>query len=114
MLAEGLKRFGEGLNNKSLPNRAELLFKRLPIDQDTILLTDETYFKMDKLREIDSLRHDLVHRNGLPNIDPLKGAPAMAFLHEAAKTALRSVVNAYGVALDSEYVKSLTPPEPQA
>lgn len=111
LLAEELQRFGNGLSKKSLPNRAELLFKHVPLDQHKNLPTDEVFFKMEKLKEFDQLRHDLVHSDGLPNINPAKGSPAMIFLHEAAQTALRSVANAYGLTLDFEYVKSLGPPK---
>jgi hypothetical protein len=112
LLTQELTRFGNSVGNKSLPNRAQLLFSHVPIDHHSLVHpTDEEYFKMDKLVELDDLRHDLVHRDGLPKILPEKGAQAMAFFHEAAQTALRSVANAYGVPLDFEYMKSLFPPK---
>jgi hypothetical protein len=111
IFAEELESFKNGLGNKSLPKRADILFERVHISHNPIIPSnDERHFTMTKLKEADDLRHDLVHRNGLPKIDPARGAPVMAFLHEAAQTVLRSVANTYGLSLDQEYIKSLIPP----
>lgn len=109
---EELLRFKARLGGQSLPNRARLLFQQIPIVMHSeIPKTDSTYFKLSTLKEADELRIDLVHRNGLPNVNPASGRKFAGFLHEAATTALRSLASAYGIPWDLEYWKSLLIPK---
>ena len=95
---EELQRFKAQLGGRSLPNRAKLLFQQIPIQMNqSIPKGDPMYFSVSKLKDADVLRHDLVHGNGLPHIEPTSGTVCAGFLHEAAHTALRSVISACGI-----------------
>ena len=96
-----LTRFRNQLAGRSLPNRAELLFRRVRIDHHTIVRPqDPTYFKLSTLKEADDLRIEIVHGSGLPKIDLERSKNTALFLHEAALTAVRSLANAYALVLD--------------
>jgi hypothetical protein len=98
VLADELKVFRSKLGAKSLPARAELLFRHVSVRQHKeIPPTDPAYFRMSKLRQVDDLRHLIVHGSGLPQIERTRSNDAMLFLHEAALVALRSVVVTYGI-----------------
>lgn len=112
VFGEELLRFKARLGGQSLPNRARLLFQQIPIVMHSeIPKTDPAYFKLSTLEEADELRKDLVHRNGLPNVNPASGRKFAGFLHEAATTALRSLASAYSIPWDLEYWKSLLIPK---
>lgn len=108
VFTEELERFKIRLAGKSLPNRARILFDRVPIKLHADMRPDDpSYFKMSRLLEVDELRKEIVHKNGLPRTDPLSGEKYAGFLHEAAGTALRSVVSAFRIPWDLEYWQSL-------
>ena len=112
VFADELERYKARLAGKSLLNRAKLLFGQVAIAfHPDIPSTDLRYFKMSKLSEVDDLRKEIVHRNGLPKTDPTSGAKYAGFLHEAANTAIRSVMTAYRIPLDVDYWRSLFPSE---
>jgi hypothetical protein len=103
-----LQRFKTRLADKSLPNRAKLLFAQIPIRMNRLIgANDRAYFRMSRLEEGDDLRHKIIHRNGLPETDPASGTNFGEFFHEAAHTAVRSVGAAYGIPLDTDYFRSL-------
>jgi hypothetical protein len=96
-----LERLKKQMPDKSLPNRAELFFRHVPIVQNDIFgSTDPQYFRASTLKEVDDLRNDIVHRNGLVRVNLKQSTDAMLFLHEAATTALRSLGYAYNIPLD--------------
>jgi len=97
-----LERFRRLLPAKSLPNRADLFFRHVPIRHDTIYTSkDAEYFQQSKLEEADELRNGIVHGSGLPQIDLELSRNTMLFLHEAALTALRSLAYAYKIPVDA-------------
>jgi hypothetical protein len=96
-----LERLKKQIPDKSLPNRAELFFRHVPIVHNSIFhSTDPQYFRASMLKEVDDLRIDIVHRNGLVRANLKQSTEAMLFLHEAAVTALRSLGFAYSIHLD--------------
>ncbi len=95
------------LKNKSLPSRADILFRKAPIVHNTKTAASE-YFRLSTLKELDELRHDIVHRGGLSRIDVALTKDRLAFLLEAASTAIRSVAVAYNVGIDKEYMAQLS------
>ena len=109
---EELQRLKSRMGGKSFPNRAKILFERVPIQMNPqILRTDPDYFKLSQLKEVDELRVKLVHSNGLPEIDPEAGNKFAGFLHEAASTAVRSLVVIYEIPQNRPHWLSLvTPP----
>lgn len=93
--------FKRQLPDKSLPNRAKLFFRHVPIVQnDMFASTDPQYYSDRALGEADSLRIDIVHKNGLPRTTLKQSTDVKLFLHEAAVTALRSLGFAYNIPLD--------------
>jgi hypothetical protein len=112
VFSEELKRYKVRLAGKSLPNRAKILFERVPIAlHPDIPSADLRHFKMSTLSEVDDLRKEIVHGNGLPGTDPASGVKYAGFLHEAANTAIRSVMTAYRIPMDVNYWRSLFPSE---
>jgi hypothetical protein len=103
VLARELNRLRPQLSARSLPNRANTLFRHIPVIQNKMYKpADPEYFRVSRLEEIDALRHDIVHRNGLSQVSLQQSADAMRFLHEAATTALRSLGAAYNIPLVKE------------
>jgi hypothetical protein len=98
VIADELASFRSRLGNKSLPGRAEMLFRHIAVQQHkNIPQGDPAYFRISALKEADELRNSIVHGSGLPHIDRNQSKNAMYFLHEAAFVALRSVVVAYTI-----------------
>jgi hypothetical protein len=111
VLADELESLRARLVGKSLPGRAEMLFRHVPVKQHAqIPPADPAYFQMSMLKEADNLRISIVHGNGLPRIDRNRSKNMMLLLHEAAFVAIRSVVTAYRIPLVWEHLmKSYTP-----
>jgi len=108
VIADELKSLKIQLAAKSLPNRADILFTNVPIRRHPDIPKDDPrYFKGATLKQADDLRHGLIHRNGVAQIDPASGPEFMGFLHEAAHTALRSIGFAYRISIDAEFFKAL-------
>lgn len=96
-----LARFRKRFPAKSLPSRAELLFRHVQIRHHYMLkVTDPQYFRLSALEEADDLRNSIVHGTPLPRIDLEQSKNTMLFLHEAAITALRSLSFSYPLPLD--------------
>ena len=98
VLAHELKSLRAGLGGKSLPGRAEMLFRHVRVQQHPLIPpTDPSYFRISTLKEADDLRISIVHGNGLPRIESARSENVMRFLHEAAFVAIRSVITAYRI-----------------
>jgi hypothetical protein len=98
VLEDELESFRIRLGKKSLPVRAEMLFRHVPVKHhDQIPKTDPAYFRMSALKEADDLRIRIVHGSGLPRIDRNLSKDVTLFLHEAAFVAIRSVIAAYQI-----------------
>jgi hypothetical protein len=96
------------LGNKSLPNRARLLFKRLPIRLHRDIPKDETsYYTESRLLEVDELRHKIIHGGKLSGLNLKEGIDATHFLHEAAYTAIRSMLARFGLTIDFKLLGKL-------
>ena len=105
VVADELELFRARLGNKSLPGRAEMLFRHVPVLQNrAIPKSDPAYFRMSALKEADDLRIRIVHGSGLPEIDRTRSMNVMLFLHEASFVAIRSVMNAYSIPLNWDNV----------
>jgi len=104
VLATELARFRKQLSAKSLPTRAELLFRHVSIRHNERMFRpeDPQYFRLPTLKEADDLRNSIVHSSTLPRIDLERSKNTMLFLHEAAATALRSLAYSYLLPLDWE------------
>jgi hypothetical protein len=110
VLADELKAYRRKLGAKSLPERAELLFRHVAIRHHAeIPRTDPAYFTMRTLREADELRNNVVHGSGLPNINPVASRKMTLFLHEAAFVAIRSVMFAYKIPVMWEAIAQESP-----
>ena len=108
VMAQELEKLGRQLGGKALPNRAEILFRHAPVaHQPTIATTDPRYFRLSTLKELDGLRHGVVHRGGLTQLDAALTIDRVAFLLEAAATGIRSVSNAYHVGADRDHLAQL-------
>lgn len=96
ILQEELKRFATQLREKSLPNRAEILFRHAPIAHHSeSSKSSPDYFRLSTLKELDDLRHDIVHRSGASRVDISQTIVRIGFFQEAASTAVRTLCNAY-------------------
>ena len=92
------------LGAKSLPSRAELLFRHLPIRKHKDILKQEAaYYAGLKLKEADDRRHGIIDGVGWPKIDVVSSGAVASVLHEAAFTALRSIAFKFGLPLDAEH-----------
>jgi hypothetical protein len=93
--------YQKNIKQKSLPERADLLFRRVPIRHNPeITKGDASYFTLAKLTHLDELRHLVVHGDGIPRIDREYSQDAAQFLNEAALVAFRSVGVAYRIEFD--------------
>ena len=102
VLAMELARFRKQLPAKSLPNRAELFFRHVPIRHNPAFKsTDPPHFRQSALKEADDLRNSIVHGSDLPRISLELSGNTMLFLHEAAVTAMRSLAYSYSIPLDT-------------
>src|SRR5207244_13550884 len=100
VFADELRFFRDGLGGKSIVKRADLLFAHVPIRlHGEIPKEDVAYFRLSRLKEMDELRHNIVHANGMQKVRLKDGTQAALFFHEAAHTALRSLANNYGFTL---------------
>ena len=110
IFARELEQYKSRLGAKSLPTRAELLFRHVKIRKHKdIGPEDDLYFKTSKLQEADHLRHEIIHGRSRVGSIPITKAHATAqFLHEAATTALRSLAWQYGIEVDYEYMRTLS------
>jgi hypothetical protein len=110
VFTDELRFFRDGLGGKSIVKRADLLFAHVPIRlHGEIPKEHVAYFRLSRLKEMDELRHNIVHSNGLQRVRLKEGTEAALFFHEAAHTALRSLANYYGFTLQPEVLfKSLT------
>jgi hypothetical protein len=98
VLADQLRSFRGQLGSKSLPARAEIFFRHVPLQHhQSIPKRDPAYFRLSTLKEADDLRNLIVHGSRLPRIDPILSKNTMLFLHEAALVAIRSVITAYHI-----------------
>lgn len=96
-----LERFRKRLPRKSLPSRAELLFRHVDIRHHPMIEpTDHRHFRLSDLKEADDLRISIVHGGPLTRLELGRTKNMMEFLHEAAITALRSVAYAFKIPLD--------------
>jgi hypothetical protein len=103
------------LGGKSLPNRADLLFSRVPIKLHKDIPKDESsYYRGERLREVDGLRHQIIHGASLPVVSLGESAQAVHFLHEAAHTAIRSLLFAFNLTINAEYLGELTGLKPSS
>ena len=81
--------------------RADVFFRHVPIKQNPVFgPQDPQYFRLSALEEADTLRHDIIHRNGLLRVNLGQSTDTMLFLHEAANVALRSLGYAYSLRFD--------------
>ncbi len=95
-----LRTFRNAVAAKSITKRADLLFSHVPVKlHGEISKDDVAYFRLSKLKEMDELRHNIVHADGLQRVRLKDGTEAALFFHEAAHTALRSLANNYGFTL---------------
>lgn len=100
-----LRSYRKGIEAKSLPTRADLLFRRVSIQlHGDIPKDDVAYFRLSELKRMDELRHGIIHSDGLQKVGLKDGAEAAFFLHEAAHTALRSVAAAYKIPLQADVI----------
>jgi hypothetical protein len=108
VLHKELKRLAAQLREKSLPNRADILFRHVPIAQHSqSSKSDPDYFRLSTLKELDELRHDIVHRGGVPRVDVSKTVNHVGFLQEAASTAVRTLCNTYACGIQNKYMEEL-------
>jgi hypothetical protein len=97
VFADELRSYRDGLGGKSLPTRADLLFGHVLVKlHSAIPKEDVAYFRLSRLKEVDELRHRIVHGDGIQKVRLKDGIDAALFLHEAAQTALRSLANKHG------------------
>lgn len=105
---DALKHFSDRIGSKSIVSRSDLLFKHVPIRLHNHILPDEdAYYKREKLKEADDLRHAIVHGGNLPIIPISKSESIAKFLDEAASTAGRSVVFHFGLPMDVASLKEI-------
>jgi hypothetical protein len=103
-----LKKLARQLRGKSLPRRADILFRHAPIVQNKKIAKSESdYFCLSTLKELDELRHHIVHHGGMSNLDVALTNDRVGFLREAASTAIRSVAFAYNIVVDNKYLDKL-------
>jgi hypothetical protein len=108
VLEAELTKFGKRLGNKSLPTKAELLFKHVTIRQHKDNLPSSAeYFRASELKIADDLRNEIIHGGVLPHIPVSRALAITMFLHEAASTAIRSIGFAYPLSLDEDYWREL-------
>ena len=108
VLQKELKRLAVQLREKSLPNRAGILFRHAPIAQHSqSLKSDPDYFRLSTLKKLDELRHDIVHRGGVSRVDVSKTVNYVGFLQEAASTAVRTLCNKYACGIQNEYLEEM-------
>jgi hypothetical protein len=110
VFTDELRFYRDGLGGKSVVKRADLLFAHVPIMlHSEIPKEDVSYFRLSRLKEMDELRHNIVHEDGLQKVRLKEGTEAALFFHEAAHTALRSLANNYGFTLEPKVLfKNLT------
>ena len=93
---------------KSLPTRADLLFRYVKIRHNrNIPSTSPEYFRTSELIKADNLRKEIVHGGMLPQIAVSKAFGTTIFLHEAAITAMRSIASAYPLGVDEAHWQEL-------
>jgi len=108
VLAEELEKLGGQLKNKSLPSRAEVFFRRVHIAQRRdIQKTEPSYFRLSTLQELDELRHGLIHRGELKNLDAAQTSDRVWFFQETANTVVRSLAYNYDLAVDRDTLMKL-------
>ena len=98
IFTDELRSYRDRIAGKSLPTRADLLFSHVPIILHSgIPREDAAYFRTSKVKEMDELRHDIVHAEALQRVRLKDGTEAALFLHEAAQTALRSLARRFSL-----------------
>jgi hypothetical protein len=103
ILARELTAYQKNMKQKSLPERADVLFRHVPIrHHGDIPKTAAGYFTLDKLKHLDELRNLIVHGDGIPHIERQYSKDAAMFLNEAAWVAFRSVGVAYKIVFDMQ------------
>jgi hypothetical protein len=108
LLERELEQFKKKLWAKSLPSRAELLFRHVPIRKHQQISPEEdAYYRGSKMEEADKLRHEIVHGNRLPPLSIEKSKAIVAFLFEAAQTAFRSIAFKFGLPFDFEHFQEV-------
>ena len=61
--------YRNALSGKSIVKRADLLFIHVPIrSHQDIPKEDVAYFRLSRLKEMDELRHNIVHADGLQTV----------------------------------------------
>jgi hypothetical protein len=103
-----LSAYKKRLGAKSLPSRAALLFRKVPIKlHKDIHPAENAYYRSSKLKEADDLRHEIVHGSVLPKISIAQSRATTHFFQEAAQTAVRSLGFAFKLSVDWNYLKEL-------
>ena len=111
MFAMELEQLKIKVARKSLPVRAELLFRHVPIRKHSEIVSwESSYYRGARLKEVDDLRHEIIHGSGLPKITMSDSRAASEFLHEAAYTALRSLAYKFDLPLDVKHFQSVNMP----
>jgi hypothetical protein len=113
VIADELESLRGRIGGKSLPSRAEMLFRHVQVEQHPLIPSeDPQYFRMSALRDADALRNSIVHGDGLPRIERIRSTNVMLFLHEAAFVAIRSIVTAYRIPKVWGHLMKLIAPKP--
>lgn len=102
---KNLRSLKSQLENKSLPNRADILFRRAPIRRHAdVFKGDPCYFRLSKLKEVDDLRRRIVHQSAMDSVRPEQATDAVEFLSEACNTVIRSVAYGYNIPMESGFM----------
>lgn len=105
IIAAELERYKNGVGAKSLPNRADIFFGRVTIRQHKrIPPSDPTYFTLAALKEVDDVRHQIVHNNGTAGQNLITARQYVYFLTEASLVFLRSVGIKHNFKVDPDLV----------
>jgi hypothetical protein len=108
LLVRELEQFKKKLGAKSLPSRAELLFRHVPIRKHKEVGPEENaYYRGSKMEEADKLRHEIVHGSRLPPLSIEKSKSMSSFLFEAAYTAFRSIAFKFNLPFDMEHFQEV-------
>jgi hypothetical protein len=98
LFEDELKRYIATFGAKSLPSRVGIFFRLVPVKHNANApLNDPGRYRTAVLKEIDDLRHDIVHGEGMKRIDPAKTRDRVYFLTEACMTFLRSLGSKQGL-----------------
>jgi hypothetical protein len=108
LVVRELEQFKKKLGAKSLPSRAELLFRHVPIRKHSQIVREEdAYYQGSKMDAADNLRHEIVHGSRLPPLSIEKSKATASFLFEAANTAFRSIAFKFSLPFDVEHFEKV-------